>query len=1140
MRFPRWLLGAFAGLISTVATAGQLPGISSPSTPYTGDFQGLKIPGTLGFVDGQPSALTIVSTDAIAAPFSTTDLPLLQFVDGFSSQLTIKGKAIGGTYSITSSPTGSLTFTDAWPGYDSSAVFSSSAGSSTIFAQTILGLANTGAGSTRTPIEVTVGSDMRTSLVLSDNVYQTDTPGPATALAGLYTKTGATLASTGIPVTNNSTKAYPTPIGGWVTEPGLTIYSGQDFPVEFFAGHAYSQNLKPVAAVKFTLCDASCTHSAVKTISTAAASTRQLSTTGTATTGSNVITGVGSVNEWIPGMRVTVVGSGTIAVAGEPRILSVSTASGGTITLGASTQCTTTIGSGNISVATADVTAGDALADGVFNGTLITDTLGMGLSDVTVNADIATADVTYSSAKATVVVIHTNGTGIASSKNPCTLQHTSLVTGTVTITSGNPVPTYKATFTAADRASLTDGLVYVRAQAYPVRGDVILDTQLGADGTGNDWQGAAFLTNGTDVSPNLHNLWAYLDNAGAFAPRYAWIDGSGTCVTISCVQSTNADPVGTANHYASFVTAVDATNGARKVNNNRGNGSTLNGIILCYVPGTYVTPGADASLYNTANRPALTITTGVVGGTCNTGADPTGTVFTHAASNNWPKNSHFSYLTISGAGGATVVQGNDQQQITVGSGLKLSYDFSFDHVKFLTAGGTNLLRSLGTHHIFNALISQTDAEGNVFSPGSFSTLPQLVAFSTAYMGTYTTNAATLYFSNELGNVTWGMKGQAPKDGTNAANYFIQPTSMVQAYNKYMGSFTGLLFQQSTLLNLLTTNNILEMYANGSGTLTGEQLSADGTLNAAKNVVEINNTIIGGRENYQYLEGEPICQSGCAPGTTGGSLATGAYFVQANWAPIGGGAESATDLASATVSVTGPTGKIGVAVQYNPNYLLYLYCGTSNPPTNIATVNAADATGLVTTNTGLPGQTYTITSCASTGHPNPNPTRGYNVLKDQFFHRFTINENINVKGDLYTGTGALPNAARVGNWQVGRNRIAGIGDVNITGTAIGCAPAPDSGMGDILGYLDTWNAAASCTRSNLTWVKFKSWRGWAGTGASTPASPAINIGYGDYALDASVTNPLARVPAGQAAFPIDVYGRARLNNGNGAAGAVERP
>lgn len=1142
---PRLLILALAVALLAHGASAQVPGSFTPSAPFVGSWKGVFAGLTSGFVSGQPSALTIVSADAIAAPFSTTDLPLLPFVDGFTSQLTIKGKAVGGTYSIASSPTGSLTFPNTWPGYDSSANFSSAAGSSTIFAQTFLGLANTGAGATRTPIEVTVGSDMRTSLVLSDLVYQTDTPGAATALAGIYSQGGASLSSTGIPVTNNSTKVYPTPIGVWVTEPGLTMYSGQDFPVEFFAGHAYSQNLKPLAAVKFTLCDASCAHSVVHISSTAAASTRQVSTTGTATTGSNVITGVGSVNEWMPGMRVSVTGSGAIAVAGEPRILSVSTAAGGTITLGAATQCTTTIGSGNISVATGDVTAGDGLADGVFNGTLITDTLGMG-GDVTVNADIATADVTYSSAKATAVVIHTNGTGIASSKNACTLQHNSLVTGTVTITSGNPIPTFKAVFTAAERTSLTDGLVYVRAQGYPVRGDVILDTQLGADGTGNDWQGAAFLTNGTDVSPNLHNLWAYKDDAGAFAPRYAWIDGAGTCTVKTCVQSSSTDPGGTANHYASFVTAVDATNGARKVNNDRGNGSTLNGIVLCYVPGTYVTPGADASLYNTANKPGLTITTGVVGGTCNTGADPTATVFTHAASNNWPKNSHFSYLTVSGAGGATVIQGNDQQQITVGSGLKLSFDFSFDHVKFLTAGNTNLLRSLGTHHIYNSLISQTDAEGNVFSPGSFSTLPQLVMGSTALFGTYTTNNSTLYFSNELGNITWGMKGQSPKDGsipaTAPANYYIQPTSMVQAYNKYMGSFTGLLFQTSTLVNLLTTNNILEMYANANGTLTGEQLSADGTLNPAKNVVEINNTIIGGRENYQYIEGEPICQSGCAIAATG-NLATGSYFVEANWAPIAGGAESATDLGSASmtpVAVTGPTGAIWVAVHYNPNYLLSLYCGASNPPTNIATVNGADAVGLVTTNSGLPGMSYKITACSSTGHPNPNPTRGYNVLKDQFFHRFTINENLNVKGDLYLGTGAVVNAARVGNWQSGRNRVAGVGDVNITGTAINCAPAPDSGMGDILGYLDTWNAAASCTRSNISWVKFKSWRGWAGTGASTPASPAINIGYGDYALDTSVTNPLARVPNLQAAFPTDVYGRPRLNNGNGAAGAVERP
>jgi hypothetical protein len=515
---------------------------------------------TVGLLTGQLSGISITSSVWPAIPGSTTDLaPLTKFVSGYTGDATVKGMAPSGLatdYHITAGPSApTLSFPVTYPGFDTGG--NPTTGSQSLYAVSWLRRAYS---SNTLPSEATAGSDAKIALAWNDFVYQSDTTGNATALASLY-KTS--LATTNIPVTNNSTRVYPRPIGGWITEPGLRIGASQSFTVEFFVGHMYAQGGKPVQAVKFIATDSAGTHTVTKVISSMSMSARQLSFSCTGTNGSSVLTSCGSTLGAIDGMRMTVAG-----IPGQPKLLSHTSTSltfGQTITSG----CTTTLNSGVVSLTTTPG-VGEAFDDGGFVGATITDanfTTPAGIATITV--DPVAADITFTSGKATAVKATTGATGVTASANhTCTINHVFQgTTGAVTAYVGVPLPVFSATFAAADftGASFADGITSFRAQALPIRGDVTLDTCVpfgttcatgsGADGTGNDWQGAAFLANGTDTSPNLHNLWAFYDSAGKYSPIYAWV--SGTAGGTPAVQSTSTDP-GSVAYYANVGTATTA------------------------------------------------------------------------------------------------------------------------------------------------------------------------------------------------------------------------------------------------------------------------------------------------------------------------------------------------------------------------------------------------------------------------------------------------------------------------------------------------------------------------------------------------------------------------------------------------------
>ena len=102
----------------------------------------------------------------------------------------------------------------------------------------------------------TVGGYTAVDLAFSEYIYATDIPSLATIGAGAYYDGTNTSVSGSVAVTNASTKAWPAPVGAWVTEPGRT-FDGSSQTVEFKVGHAYGANGAPVSGVQIQAVDAS-------------------------------------------------------------------------------------------------------------------------------------------------------------------------------------------------------------------------------------------------------------------------------------------------------------------------------------------------------------------------------------------------------------------------------------------------------------------------------------------------------------------------------------------------------------------------------------------------------------------------------------------------------------------------------------------------------------------------------------------------------------------------------------------------------------------------------------------------------------------------------------------------------------------
>lgn len=1153
---------------------------------------------------GTPIGLTITSGQMV----SSTDLtPLTQFVNGWTGDLTLAKTMVAGAtgaYSVGSQASPKLSLTVTRPGYDSSGSITTL--NDTLYATSWLRKAVPNA---TLPTETQSGVNAVVSVTLNDLVYQSDTISAVTATAGLYTS-GALVskAATNIPKTNSSTAAYPRPICAWISEPGQRYDGTSTVSFEIFCGHAYGQGGSPVAAVKMYLTDG--THTVSHVTSTVAQSSRLLSTSCTATNGSNVLTGCSTTVGFIAGERLSIPG-----FPGQPKILSIDSSS--QITLGVTDTCTPTV-LGAETCAAAPGT-GNSRGDGAFIGQNISDA-NLTTNPAKVIAPVGTCTATCTSATITLSAptsgqwavgqwvtnatclpvgdyIKTLGTGAGgagtyvlnaapsvscsgagnitgsaiganpagSSVTTITISTTSAIgttvsgtvtfrhdyqgsTGTVLVTAGNPVPVYKVDFSSSDFSTMTDGIITIRAQAFPIKGDVILDTQTGADGTQCDWfypnvnggvcnssSAAWFATTGINVSPNLHNLWQYLDAAGNYAPVYAWVNGTGG--GSPAVSTSSADPGGAA-YYASVSAAVTAIK-AYYNSNNVIHHNDLNGGVICLLAAgsPYAGFGGSISASGTANKAPFTITSVTSGAACPSrgmvGSDISVTLHNATAANiTVPANLvvNINNLTLSDT--AAVIQGADTTTSTTFTATQVV----FNNDKMTAGAASPLIFRVGSWWLFNNLIDQSGFEGNVLR--TFSTAGGAQVFgNTIVAGSYTANKASIWLYNAIGNVSSGLSVNSPA-GLASAAYYIQPLSNVVAYNKFMNSFNANVIGGGTggvspLANLLEVNNVIECFSAGFTTAACHQISADSVTTPLRNVVWAYDTIIGGRANWNYNEG--VAQSGSGVATGGALTNSSTAFVYATYSLVGNPTvETSTDGASASISIpagAGTAGSISVLIPYNPNYVVNLYCGATNAPTNYAVVSGADAKAL----TG--NQTVVITSCAGSSNTpiTIGATTARNVLKSHFFQRSNILEQSNNKGDWYSGSGTnAASGGRVGNW-ASRWMVNSYGNVWVTGTVITPqAQGPTSGAGEVLGYL---SYSSSGTTTDLSAVKYKSDRSY-GALAATATSPALNLGQGNYCPDTSVTTAANRVPSGYAAWPFDIQGNSRKNDGTGWAGAYE--
>lgn len=141
------------------------------------------------------------------------------------------------------------------------------------------------------------------------------------------------------------------------------------------------------------------------------------------------------------------------------------------------------------------------------------------------------------------------------------------------------------------------------------------------------------------------------------------------------------------------------------------------------------------------------------------------------------------------------------------------------------------------------------------------------------------------------------------------------------------------------------------------------------------------------------------------------------------------------------------------------------------------------------------------------------------VKKKITSRFNLWHQYNIKSDTYVTDTTV--SGRVGNWRA-RYTVGFEGNISLTGSAQGTTPAANgsSWLGEA--WPDT---GSNVTAAAVTFTDNK--------------SGSANPGGGTYSLTGGSNAAYGRVPAGSAGLAFDLAGVARLNNGNGAAGAYER-
>ena len=1129
-----------------------LLGLAGPALALTPGQRILLLGNPKSAAAGSPGSPLSVAISSLTFT-STTDLTPSQLVAGWTADVTLASVTKAGStsaYNFGSDTPGSnkLNFTVQSPGYicTSSACTENFTTTRTIYADAVLRETYPNGTS---PTEAQSGANAVVSVAFNDYVFNGDVEScNATFGSGLYTDLHGvvSLAKSGVCVTNNSTTlpTWPTPICAWVTPPAQRYDGTANVTNEIECGHQ-----RGIAGALITATDAG-SHSISHVATALAPSKLQTSTTCTFTNGSAQGTSCSNTSGFIVGERVTVPG-----VPGEPMVSAITSS---TITLGAAATCVTTLNSGTITINGTPAT-GTALADGAFNGASISDTnvlTPVGVASIT--ARPLQAAITYNGStplQAQSVALTTNATVVtAASAHACTINHVYQgTTGTQTITAGNPAWDYQVIFTTTDFASLsTDGILTFRAQAYPSIGSTVLDSQVGYGvyATGNssdgcDWQalnvgncasGQKFATNGTDVSPNFHSLWAYLDSAKHYSPVWVWVDGTGGG-TPTVSTSSAADPGAGTGRWSTAFAAISAIKTANNVAG-RGSHNDINGAIFCFVNkgSAYAGFGGNLSTSVTSpSKPGIGLTSATAGGNCSLAPSSNSDLtvqITNSSNDQVATNTTVANLQLEGT--TTILIGADQVLTTAFPVTEVVFNNDW-----IVPGGAAVLSRIGLMQFYNNLIDESGHEGNVLKEqGSNSTaaIPELG--NTIYGGSYTANVGTWYVYGGNANVTQNMQVSMPPSFT-AANSVPQPLSQVFVSNKFMGQLLALAWGGGTgnsiLNNALFVNNVCEsdFSTNGSGAQNPcVQQDADNTIAPSTNIVSRYNSWIGSRYNFQYLEGTNLAY-GTTCANSGGSLTSGTYNVYVTYGqPAGGGTE--TSISPMSSCTTTGTGTVTIKLQPdNQGRKAWVYLGTGSPPTTYGQVGGVDQAAITIGN----GLSLVLTTTGSSATPNTSLPQ-FNEIKTQYSRQFDIYTEINIKGDYFNAPGFGQSGARVGNWD-GRFGVNTIGQTVINGNANVSYPASyQSWYGDYVGYLGDVPASQASTTARVSFADDRSWGDGVLTGTKTPTPTATGLAFGNYCILNTSPHGLSQVPAGSMAWSVDILGNARLNDGTGAAGAYE--
>jgi hypothetical protein len=157
--------------------------------------------------------------------------------------------------------------------------------------------------------------------------------------------------------------------------------------------------------------------------------------------------------------------------------------------------------------------------------------------------------------------------------------------------------------------------------------------------------------------------------------------------------------------------------------------------------------------------------------------------------------------------------------------------------------------------------------------------------------------------------------------------------------------------------------------------------------------------------------------------SGGTLATGTYYVQVTASPAQTSVEQQIYQVSNSISVTGPTGSIQVTLPQLVGYVFNVYIGTTANPANLGLSASGPSTGpLAGQATQLaPNQTVTITGVGVAQTPPAAPATGVTVFPTIFIGNHSYGQVLLENPEFHYLTGADKsdplNQTRVVSWKV---------------------------------------------------------------------------------------------------------------------------